>query len=178
MRNRRTRQARAGATCPRTPVAIALAAALTGCAGDPGATTATTLTVRAQAERGRVVATVSGLRPADRVERFRLVGPDGTRLRPEDRRHSRSVRTTSGQPTVGVQARGGSASGIEPGLTLSLDLFDWVWGGSNTVDQRSVSAVFAVPPGGTSGLADWNVEAVIIDPAGHARTRRAPVTAR
>jgi hypothetical protein len=149
---------------------------LAGCAGGE-APPGLTLTATSESANETIHVHVSGLRPAERVQRVRLVAPDGARFGPEERTRHRRVRATHGQPTVGVQARGGSASGIEPGLTLSFDLFDWAWGGSKTVRRHGVTAVFAMPPGYADAPGDWRVEAVVADPTGQRRTRRAPVTA-
>lgn len=156
-------------------LAIGLTLALAGCAADPEPPRLALTTTRDQA-RETIRVHVTGLRPAERVDRLRLIGPDDVRLSPAKRTRHRTVRATHSQPTVGVQARGGSASGIEPGLTLSFGLFDWTWGGSTTADRRSVTAVFAVPPGYAEAPDDWYVEAVVTGPTGQRRTRRAPVT--
>ena len=158
--------------------AIPLSLFLGACAGDSGPVAPTDVNARLDRGAGRIVVNVDGLRPSERVDRVRLVGPDGQVFAPETRRRARSVEATTRRPTVGVQARGGSASGIEPGLTLSLDLFDWSWGGSETVDRRRVTAVFAVPRGCCGEANGWRVEAIVIDAAGQPRTYRRPVAGR
>jgi len=151
---------------------------LSACAGDGDPVAKIALDARLDDRAGRIVARIDGLRPAERVGNVRLVGPRGKAFAAESRMQSRGVAATHGEPTIGVQARGGSASGIEPGLTLSLDLFDWSWGGSDTVSRRGVTAAFAVPDAFRDTPTGWRVEAVVTDPAGGSRTYRAPVAVR
>jgi hypothetical protein len=158
-------------------IAIVLGIALAGCA-----TTEQPRQLRLTAELDRSNETIGvrlvGLRPAENVTRVRLSGPQNQRIAPIQRSRHRGVRARHALPTVGVQARGGSASGIDPGLTLSLDLFDWSWGGSETVAQRSVTATFAIPDGYRRDPDGWHVEAVVTNPTGQQRTYRTPVAGR
>ena len=168
--------------CPARPrsrrcAALAgLCLALAGCAGDAPPTPTPTVSAILDRPAGVIRVTVAGLRPADQVESIRLMGPGGARVAPAQRSRASSVTATQSNPTVGVHARGGSASGIEPGLTLSFDLFDWSWSESQTRPQRRVTARFAIPDGFRARPDAWHVEAVITDPTGAARRRRAPVS--
>lgn len=124
--------------------------------------------------RDTIAVTVTGLTPAERVARLRLVGPEGETVAPVTRRRARGVVSTDRRPSVGVTAEGGSASGVRPGLTLSWDLFDFEWARSETRARHSVTARFDVPPGYRKAPQDWRIEAVLIDPAGGERTRSIP----
>ncbi len=154
---------------------LLLALAVGACAGDRNEAVRTRVSADLDRAANEIRATVSGLRPSEAVESFRLVGPDDVRHMPRRRIRSEHVAGTQSNPTVGVQARGGSASGIDPGLSLSFDLLDWTWGRSETRTQRSVTAVFAVPEAYRARPEAWHVEAVITDPTGASRKRRAPV---
>ncbi len=155
--------------------ALALGLVAAACAGSREAPVRTEVSTVFDRAAGEIRVTVAGLRPAERVESLRLVGPDDAHLAPRRRTHHESVEARRGHPTVGVQARGGSASGIEPGLSLSFDLFDWTWSGSETRRRRAVRAVFAVPEGYRNRPEAWRVEIVVTDPTGAARTRHEPV---
>lgn len=149
---------------------------LAGCAGSNSGALPMAVNARWDRSDDVIRVTVAGLRPAEQVESIRLIGPEGDRLVPKRRTRASGVTATQSNPTVGVHARGGSASGIEPGLTLSFDLFDWSWNESETRPQRRVTATFAIPEGFRARPDAWHVEAVISDPAGTARRRRAPVS--
>lgn len=176
-RHAQPRGRRAGSTVLRAAV-LMLTLGIAACAGDGDEGVRTRVSAKLDRAADEIRATVAALRPSEAVESLRLVGPEGARLAPLRRTRQESVAATQSNPTVGVQARGGSASGIDPGLSLSFDLFDWSWHTAETRTQRSVTAVFAVPEGYRAKPEVWHVEVVVTDPAGPPRTRRAPITDR
>jgi hypothetical protein len=161
----------------RLAALAALGVLLAACAGEPApparTTVETVLDMRAEAIR----VTVRGLRASDRVASLGLVGPDGRRITAQTRQESRGVASTHRQPSVAVQARGGSASGIDPGLRLSFDLFDFDWGRDERRKLRRVTAAFPIPDGYRDTFAGWRVEVVVIDAAGARQVRSKPAPA-
>lgn len=118
---------------------------------------------------------VLGLMPGARVAAIRLVASDGSALTPAERRESRTQAGGGGPASsVGVGATGGSASGINPFLTLSLDFL----GGDGGPERRTRRIVARIPlpdPAAYREAAeDWRVEVDLVDVAGAQRTRTLP----
>lgn len=118
---------------------------------------------------------VVGLMPGARVAGIRLVAPGGTALTPAERRESRTHAGGGGPASsVGVGATGGSASGINPFVTLSLDFL----GGDGGPERRTRRIVARIPlpdPAAFREAADdWRLEVDLVDVAGAQRTRTLP----
>lgn len=133
--------------------------------------------VRARLDMGSetIRVTVANLRPSDRVDRLRLVGPEDRRIAPTQRGERRGTKAMHRNPSVGVHAEGGSASGIRPGISLSFGLFDWIWSRDTERRLRAVTATFPVPDGYTEQPGEWRVEAVLMGQMGHRITRSADI---
>ncbi|WP_147274780.1 hypothetical protein [Ferruginivarius sediminum] len=118
---------------------------------------------------------VSDLTPSTQVGDIRLVAPDGRTFEPESRRTVRGIAATSERPAVGVGATGGSESGVDPSISLSLPLTNWSWFRTEERDIRAVVARIPVPGDYSDADEGWHVQAELIDAAGVGRTRHTPV---
>lgn len=159
---------------PATVLALAAALALAACAGRPAPVPA----VRAHpsADGAAVEVRISDLTPATRVAAVRLVAPDGRVFTATERRTRHGIAGTSTRPGVAVGATGGSESGINPSIGLSLPLLDWSWFRADERDYRAVVARIPRPEGYRPGGAGWRVEVELIDPAGGKSTRTVSMT--
>lgn len=151
---------------------------LAACAREP----APPVYPRVSAERvesGRLLQLrVDNLRPGDSVGAIRLTGPAGESVGPVDRRGLHGTRGTHAEPSVGITAEGGSATGVNPGISLSLPLFDWVWGGPDREEtRRAVLARLPLPKTARADPQAWALTVEITDATGRTETRRVPVPA-
>jgi len=122
-----------------------------------------------------VMVRVQNLPAGTRVTAIRLEGPDGRRATPRTRRLRRGNAYEGGRPNVGLTARGGSASGITPGLSLSWNIFDWDWGAPEHRKVREVIAEIPAPADYLTPDADaWRVRAILRDATGRDRAKVAP----
>ncbi|SDG17682.1 hypothetical protein SAMN05216241_106110 [Limimonas halophila] len=142
--------------------------------------------VRARAyptpEREAVVVQVVNLPKGSEVTAIELRTPDGV-LTPSKRESSETVSAgESLAPEIGIGARGGSATGVEPHLTLSFSLFDWFWGGDaeangklERTEGRTVLARIPVPEDQRGELTKRTVTITLRDVAGTTRTQQTRV---
>lgn len=122
-----------------------------------------------------IVVRVRNLPAGTRVTAIRLDGPDGRRVTPRTRRLRRGVSYEAGRPNVGVTARGGSSTGITPGISLSWDVFDWDWGAPSHRKLREVIAEIPAPADYLSPESRaWRVTVTLRDAAGTDRQKVAP----
>jgi hypothetical protein len=147
-----------------------VALGVAGCASDGDPAPPPHLSAGFDAATDQVVVRVAELRPATRVAEVRLRGPDGATLAPVAKRRSRGVRTTQGDPDLGVTARGGSATGVTPGVSLSFDLFDWFGGRETERDVHGLTVRFDAPEGYRDDPGAWHIAVTLVDPAGRRRT--------
>lgn len=147
-----------------------------GCAREPRPPVGPPRVTAAPVDDGAAVQVrVVGLMPGARVAGIRLVAPDGTALTPAERRESRTHAGGGGAASsVGVGATGGSASGINPFVTLSLDFL----GGDGGPERRTRQIVARIPLPDPAAYrdtaADWRLEVDLVDVAGAKRTRTLP----
>ncbi len=155
---------------------IAVLLALAACARAPAPAPHPQFAASLDESGEAVVLRVANLRAAQRVESIRLAGPDGREVPPATRRSLRGVTATDARPAVGITATGGSESGINPGLSLSLPLFGWVFGGSGPREEyrHGVVARLPLPEGYADEPGAWHLEVAITDAAGRTETRRIP----
>lgn len=165
----------------RRGLAAALAMLLlAACAGSPESDGPPPMQARAYPtpDREAVVVQVVNIPKGSEVTAIELRTPEGT-LTPSERETRETVsRGESGQPTIGVGATGGSASGVEPHLTLSFSLFDWFWGGDEgangeleSTEGGAVVARIPVPEGRREAVTGKTVTITVEDVAGTPRTR-------
>lgn len=158
------------------PLLIALA--LAACGREPAPTPppgAVAVSASLVGDGAAVEVRVAGLTPGERVADVRLIGPDGRVLRPAGRRTLRSEAGSGHAGSgVGVGVTGGSSSGINPFVTLSLDLL----GGDGGPERRERRVVARIPlpdPAAyRENAADWRIEVDLVDVSGSERTRRLP----
>jgi len=157
-------------------VVVAVLFALAACARAPAPAPHPQLAAHLDETGQAVVLRVANLRAAQRVGDIRLAGPDGREVPPAERRSLRGVTASDARPAVGVTATGGSESGINPGLSLSLPLFGWVFGGGGPREEyrHGVVARFPLPDGYRADPGAWHLEVAITDATGRTETRRIP----
>lgn len=157
---------------------VAAALALGACADQPPRPPVPDVRAYAGADGESVEVRVGPLAPATQVGAVRLLAPDGRAVQAAERRTRRGIAGTRTRPGIAVGATGGSESGIDPSIGLSLPLHDWSWFRDDAREYRAVIARIPPPADYRPGAPGWRVEVELIDPAGGARTRTVPVSRR
>ncbi|MCA3263322.1 MAG: hypothetical protein ING44_15360 [Telmatospirillum sp.] len=107
-----------------------------------GACTAPAPQIRTQlADGGRTIEIVAN--GAERLLRATLIAPDGARIAAEI---APAIAAASERPRIGVGASGGSSSGIDPGIGISVPLGWLSGGGAAQIESR---ARIPLPPDAT-----------------------------
>lgn len=153
-------------------LAILVSLALAACAGRPDQPPVPRVSAESVDYGEAVEVRISDLTPSTRVGEIRLLAPDGRAFAAESRRTLRGVAGTSARPSVGVGATGGSQSGVNPGISLSLPLLNWSWARADERRIRAVVARIPVPADYRTGEGAWHVEVELIDAVGQETTRR------
>jgi hypothetical protein len=126
-------------------------------------------------EAASVQVRVYDLRPADRVEAIRLVGPQGQTGHPVDTVERKRI-TGGGslaRPSVGVGVVGGSSGHVSSGVGISVPIFSKRDSLRGVKEGREIIARIPIPdaPAYREAPEAWRIEIDLTDVTGQTRTR-------